>query len=324
MTGAGVGCVDIVDEFVFCPADAEAEGIRDAAHAVTTRPDAAALSAFDVVIKSPGISAYRPEIIEAQHNGTQFTSGTALWFAEHPGDVVGERYRGQERRPTGKSRAHRHPGDVRDGEADRDERDRRAEVRLSRNEDERNGGERARDGEVLPRDGSAPAVAEKLREHERDRRLRKLGRLQVDDAEVDPAARAAADDAEDQSLAADGPGQLADHVAPGSPLDRAPLREGVVVHREAVVVLGHWHHVAGTRRLEQGRPAPGVELLGEPDPFEQLMRDTGAPARLSELGYGESDIPALAEGALKQQRLLVCSPREVDATDLEAILRASL
>ena len=51
---------------------------------VTTEPDAAALSAFDVVIKSPGISAYRGEILEAQHNGTRFTSGTALWFAEHP------------------------------------------------------------------------------------------------------------------------------------------------------------------------------------------------------------------------------------------------
>ncbi|HJT98388.1 MAG TPA: UDP-N-acetylmuramoyl-L-alanine--D-glutamate ligase [Rhodanobacteraceae bacterium] len=50
---------------------------------VTTPPDAAALSAFDVVIKSPGIGAYRPEILEAQHNGTLFASGTALWFAEH-------------------------------------------------------------------------------------------------------------------------------------------------------------------------------------------------------------------------------------------------
>ncbi|HEX5124444.1 MAG TPA: UDP-N-acetylmuramoyl-L-alanine--D-glutamate ligase [Rhodanobacteraceae bacterium] len=66
---------------VFC-SDAEANDVRGAA--ITTPPDAAALSAFDVVIKSPGISAYRPEIIEAQHNGTLFTSGTALWFAEHP------------------------------------------------------------------------------------------------------------------------------------------------------------------------------------------------------------------------------------------------
>jgi UDP-N-acetylmuramoylalanine--D-glutamate ligase len=66
---------------VFC-SDAEA---RDAGkNAVTTPPDAAALSAFDIVIKSPGISAYRPELIEAEHNGTRFTSGTALWFAEHP------------------------------------------------------------------------------------------------------------------------------------------------------------------------------------------------------------------------------------------------
>jgi alcohol dehydrogenase class IV len=58
--------------------------------------------------------------------------------------------------------------------------------------------------------------------------------------------------------------------------------------------------------------------------FEQLMRDTGAPRSLGELGYGEADIPALVDGTLKQQRLLVCSPREVGAADLEAILRASL
>lgn len=51
---------------------------------VTAPPDAAALSAFDVVVKSPGIGAYRPEIAEAQRNGTRFTSGTALWFAENP------------------------------------------------------------------------------------------------------------------------------------------------------------------------------------------------------------------------------------------------
>ncbi len=51
---------------------------------VTTAPSAADLSAFDVVIKSPGISAYKPELLEAQHNGTQFISGTHLWFAEHP------------------------------------------------------------------------------------------------------------------------------------------------------------------------------------------------------------------------------------------------
>ena len=47
-------------------------------------PDADALSAHDVVIKSPGISAYKPEILGARERGTHFTSGTALWFGEDP------------------------------------------------------------------------------------------------------------------------------------------------------------------------------------------------------------------------------------------------
>lgn len=47
-------------------------------------PDADTLSSHDVVIKSPGISAYKPEIIAAREHGTRFTSGTALWFGENP------------------------------------------------------------------------------------------------------------------------------------------------------------------------------------------------------------------------------------------------
>jgi len=62
--------------------DEEPAFAQGAAIAVTAPPDAGALSGFDVVIQSPGISAYRPELLEAQHNGTRFTSGTALWFAE--------------------------------------------------------------------------------------------------------------------------------------------------------------------------------------------------------------------------------------------------
>jgi UDP-N-acetylmuramoylalanine--D-glutamate ligase len=47
-------------------------------------PDAVALGGFDVVVKSPGISAYKPALLGAQASGTRFTSGTALWFAEQP------------------------------------------------------------------------------------------------------------------------------------------------------------------------------------------------------------------------------------------------
>ncbi|WP_202594218.1 UDP-N-acetylmuramoyl-L-alanine--D-glutamate ligase [Frateuria defendens] len=47
-------------------------------------PDAAALAGYDVVVKSPGISAYKPAILAARERGVQFTSGTALWFGERP------------------------------------------------------------------------------------------------------------------------------------------------------------------------------------------------------------------------------------------------
>jgi UDP-N-acetylmuramoylalanine--D-glutamate ligase len=49
---------------------------------VTAPPDAAALSAFDIVIKSPGISPYREPYLAAAKAGVRFTSGSAIWFAE--------------------------------------------------------------------------------------------------------------------------------------------------------------------------------------------------------------------------------------------------
>lgn len=47
-------------------------------------PDATALARFDVVVKSPGISAYKPALLAAREAGIRVTSGTALWFAEMP------------------------------------------------------------------------------------------------------------------------------------------------------------------------------------------------------------------------------------------------
>jgi len=71
---------------LFCSA-AEVDAARafDAAlEIVAGEPDAATLGRFDVVVKSPGISAYKPALLAAQAQGTQFTSGTALWFGENP------------------------------------------------------------------------------------------------------------------------------------------------------------------------------------------------------------------------------------------------
>ncbi|WP_295953881.1 Mur ligase family protein, partial [uncultured Xanthomonas sp.] len=72
---------------VFCSAEEAAEiaALHDPALHVETEASAERLAAFDVVIKSPGISPYRPEAQAAAARGTRFIGGTALWFAEHAG-----------------------------------------------------------------------------------------------------------------------------------------------------------------------------------------------------------------------------------------------
>jgi hydroxyacid-oxoacid transhydrogenase len=56
----------------------------------------------------------------------------------------------------------------------------------------------------------------------------------------------------------------------------------------------------------------------------RLMRDVGAPKGVRKLGYGEDDIGDLVDGAMKQQRLLVGAPREVNEEDLANIIRESM
>ncbi len=71
---------------LFCNTDeaADALAVGDAALSVETEASAGRLSAFDIVVKSPGISPYRPEALIAAHESTRFIGGTALWFAERP------------------------------------------------------------------------------------------------------------------------------------------------------------------------------------------------------------------------------------------------
>ena len=71
---------------VFCNAAeaGEIEAQADALVSCQTEIDAEALEAFDVVVKSPGISPYKPEALAAMARGTRFIGGTALWFAAHP------------------------------------------------------------------------------------------------------------------------------------------------------------------------------------------------------------------------------------------------
>ena len=64
-----------------------------------------------------------------------------------------------------------------------------------------------------------------------------------------------------------------------------------------------------------------LEIL--PRTLLSLMNDTGIPNGLAALGYGEADISALIDGTLKQQRLLVNSPRVVGAEELQHVIHHS-
>jgi alcohol dehydrogenase class IV len=81
------------------------------------------------------------------------------------------------------------------------------------------------------------------------------------------------------------------------------------------------HRVA---ELLAGEPIENLGPHSLPDVLRALMRDIGAPSGIAELGYGEDDVPALVEGALKQQRLLVIAPRDATGRDLADILNASM
>ena len=76
--------------------------------------------------------------------------------------------------------------------------------------------------------------------------------------------------------------------------------------------------------LLTGGPIDDADENTLPEILISLMKDIGAPSGVRELGYAEDDIDALVEGAMKQQRLLVGSPKEVTEEDLANILRESM
>jgi hydroxyacid-oxoacid transhydrogenase len=85
-------------------------------------------------------------------------------------------------------------------------------------------------------------------------------------------------------------------------------------HLEAAEALGA--HVSGA-------PLDGAgEILA--DRIRWFMEQLKVPTRLREVGYSSSDVPALVEGALLQQRLIGLTPRAVDAESLAGVFEAAL
>ena len=115
--------------------------------------------------------------------------------------------------------------------------------------------------------------------------------------------------------------------APGYPQDHAFVPHGFSVIVTAPAAFRFTYSADPAKHEEAAFFLTGHEERGRealPQALRALMRDVGAPLGLRELGYGEADLPALVEGALKQQRLLAVAPVTPSAADLERILRESL
>lgn len=85
-------------------------------------------------------------------------------------------------------------------------------------------------------------------------------------------------------------------------------------HARAAALLGV--RTEGMSLMDAALALPGALIA--------LMRDIGLPNGLRAVGYTEADISSLAQGALKQQRLLACSPRPVGQADMERLFREAM
>lgn len=112
-----------------------------------------------------------------------------------------------------------------------------------------------------------------------------------------------------------------------------PKREPMIPHGLSVVLTApatfRWTYATNPERHLRAAQLLGADVNGltsaeMPEILSRtllsLMRDTGVANGLSALGYGTEDVPALIDGTLKQQRLLVNCPREVGADELRAII----
>jgi alcohol dehydrogenase class IV len=122
-------------------------------------------------------------------------------------------------------------------------------------------------------------------------------------------------------------GRVRDFTPPGYPQGRPMVPHGMAVCLTAPEAFRFTFESDPGRHLRAAELLGGTEAEGPdalPAAVGALMRDIDMPNGIGAVGYGESDVADLVEGALQQQRLLATSPREVEADDLAGILRGSL
>jgi alcohol dehydrogenase class IV len=114
---------------------------------------------------------------------------------------------------------------------------------------------------------------------------------------------------------------IAGRVRGYRPGDGYPGTEPMVPHGQSVALTAPAaftftfdsspeRHLRAAALLEPDPPADEPEAERLPGALRRLLRDVGAPNGLAAVGYTQDDVPALVEGALKQQRLLAIAPKD--------------
>ncbi|MCX7623196.1 MAG: iron-containing alcohol dehydrogenase [Thermomicrobium sp.] len=127
-------------------------------------------------------------------------------------------------------------------------------------------------------------------------------------------------------------GMVREYFPPDYEVDEPLIPHGLAVVVGAPAAL-RFTAAAWPERHAEVAELLGIDTRGMPvraaaeavaEWLQQLMRDLGLPSGLEELGFTEQDIPALVQGTLAQQRILVNSPRPVDERSLAEIFRQAL
>jgi alcohol dehydrogenase class IV len=125
-------------------------------------------------------------------------------------------------------------------------------------------------------------------------------------------------------------GQVRDFHPAGYPADEPMVPHGMAVSLTAPEAFrftfeaAPQRHVRAAQLLDPAASAPNDDTAFLPDVLVRLMRDIALPAGVGAVGFTETDVDDLVEGALKQQRLLATAPRPVTAEDLGGIFSRAM
>ena len=125
-------------------------------------------------------------------------------------------------------------------------------------------------------------------------------------------------------------GMVKDYRPAGYPQDEPMVPHGQSVSLTAPEAFRFSFESAPQRHLRAAELlAPGADRLDDqreqlPSALVDLMRDIGIPNGIGGVGYGESDVPDLVPGTMKQQRLLATCARTPTEDDIADILTRSV